>query len=170
MTLHLPFILLDPKCRPIRKTYGAIGWDLVARLDQTVWIPQGQTVKIPVGIRLDLPAGYEAQVRPRSGMTLRGHRVTLGTIDSDFRGEILVPVYNTQLPAAMIEPYMAIAQMVIAPVLDVEWVEVDSISETARGESGWGSTDRKLYPHCVTCNKVIEDCGCDGWQGVYYKA
>jgi len=85
--------LLDPKCKPERKTAGAVGYDLVAR--EGVEILAGRVGKVPVGVCLEMAPGTEAQVRPRSGLTLRGLIGVLGTIDSDYRGEIGVLLHNT---------------------------------------------------------------------------
>jgi dUTP pyrophosphatase len=101
---------------------------------------------VPTGVHIALPAGYEAQVRPRSGLALK-YGIVLpnspGTIDSDYRGEIGVILLNLGDAPFTIEPGDRIAQIVVAPVTRVEWVEVDALDETERGPNGFGSTRRK---------------------------
>ena len=103
----------------------------------------GERALVPCGIALALPAGYEAQVRPRSGLALR-HGVTVlnapGTIDADYRGEVKVPLINLGSEAFVVEPGMRIAQMVIAAVPTVNIIETESLDETERGQGGFGST------------------------------
>ena len=98
---------------------------------------------IPCGIAIALPSGYEAQVRPRSGLALR-HGISLvnapGTIDADYRGEIGCIVINLGSAAFLIERGLRIAQMVVAPVTRAEWIEVTDLDETERGAGGFGST------------------------------
>ena len=98
---------------------------------------------IPTGIALALPPGHEAQVRPRSGLAAR-HGVTLlnapGTIDADYRGEISAILINLGETTFTVEPGMRIAQMVVAPVVTVDWAETEDLPETLRGDGGFGST------------------------------
>jgi dUTP pyrophosphatase len=108
-------------------------------------VAPGQRVLAPTGLTIALPAGYEAQVRPRSGLALK-HGVTClntpGTIDADYRGEIKVILINLGQEPFTIMRGERIAQMVIAPVTQCAWDVVDTLSETARGAGGFGSTGR----------------------------
>ena len=100
---------------------------------------------VPTGIRIAIPVGYEAQIRPRSGLALK-HGITLpnspGTIDADYRGEVQVIMQNLGDSPFVIEPGDRIAQMVVAPVSQVNWVESDALEETERSEGGFGSTGK----------------------------
>lgn len=119
------------------------GADLRAS-EAAVLLP-GERASIPTGLRIELPEGYEAQVRPRSGLAIR-HGVTIlnapGTIDSDYRGEIRVLLINHGREAFTIEPGDRIAQIVVAPVSRIFWQQAGSLEESARGEGGFGSTGR----------------------------
>jgi dUTP pyrophosphatase len=130
---------------PRYMTAHAAGLDLGAALDQPVEIAAGKRAAIPTGLAIKLPDGYEAQVRPRSGLA-REHGVTLvnspGTIDSDYTGEIVVLLINHGDRAVRIEPGQRIAQLVIAPVVQAELVEVGELPATVRGAGGFGSTGR----------------------------
>jgi dUTP pyrophosphatase len=130
---------------PRYMTAGAAGLDLSAALDQPIEIAAGKRAAIQTGLAIKLPDGYEAQVRPRSGLA-RDHGVALvnspGTIDSDYTGEIVVLVINHGDRAVRIEPGQRIAQLVIAPVVQAELVEVGELPATARGAGGFGSTGR----------------------------
>jgi dUTP pyrophosphatase len=127
---------------PRYQTPHAAGLDLHAAIDQPIHLQAGQIVMIPCGFAMAIPEGFEAQVRPRSGLGSRG--ITLpnspGTIDADYRGEVRVPLINHGPDTFTIEPRMRIAQMVIAPVARAEIIEVDRLDETARGSGGFGST------------------------------
>ena len=133
-----------PGCRPYQ-TSGAAGMDLHAAIESAVELEPGSIVPIPLGFAMAVPHGFEAQVRPRSGLASR-HGVTLpnapGTIDSDYRGEVLVPLINHGAEAFVIEPGMRIAQMVIAPVSRVGIEDVEELDATDRGAGGFGSTGR----------------------------
>jgi dUTP pyrophosphatase len=130
---------------PRYMTAHAAGLDLSAALDRPVDIAAGQRAAIPTGLAIKLPDGYEAQVRPRSGLA-RDHGITLvnspGTIDADFVGELVVLVINHGDRAVRIEPGQRIAQLVVAPVVQAELVEVSELPSTARGAGGFGSTGR----------------------------
>ncbi|MCR5347681.1 MAG: dUTP diphosphatase [Fretibacterium sp.] len=129
---------------PAYATGGAAGVDL--RASESCVIPPGGRALVPTGIRIALPEGYEAQVRPRSGLALK-HGVTLlnspGTIDSDYRGEIRVILINLGQEPFNIQPGDRIAQMVFAPVTRCVWDETKSLDETGRGAGGFGSTGRE---------------------------
>ena len=123
---------------PAYATEGAAGLDLCAAAPCIV--QPGQIVRVPTGVCVEIPPGYEGQVRPRSGLASQGVVAILGTIDSDYRGEIHVLLENRGLELVAIEPCMRIAQLVIAPVARVEIEVVDALSETERGAQGFGST------------------------------
>lgn len=123
---------------PAYATEGAAGLDLCTAAPCI--IQPGQIVRVPTGVCVEIPPGYEGQVRPRSGLASQGVVAILGTIDSDYRGEIHVLLENRGLEPFAIEPCMRIAQLVIAPVARVEVEVVDVLSETERGAQGFGST------------------------------
>lgn len=128
---------------PDYATADAAGMDLVAAVTKPVTLAPGERGLVPTGLAIALPAGFEAQVRPRSGLALK-HGITLlnspGTIDADYRGEIGVILVNLgQLPFT-VERGTRIAQMVVAPVTRVSWAETATLPETARGAGGFGST------------------------------
>ncbi|MCL2287037.1 MAG: dUTP diphosphatase [Firmicutes bacterium] len=126
---------------PTRQTPQSAGLDLYAKIDAI--IKKGERTLIPTGIRVALPFGYEAQVRPRSGLALK-YGVTVlntpGTIDADFRGEVGVILVNLGKEDFAVKRGDRIAQMVIAKVEMVEFAEVCELPETERGEGGYGST------------------------------
>ena len=121
----------------------AAGLDLHAASPERVTIEPGAIAMIPCGFAMAVPPGYEAQVRPRSGLASR-HGISMpnapGTIDSDYRGEVKVPLINLGREPFTVETRMRIAQMVIAPVARCEIVEVDGLEATDRGHGGFGST------------------------------
>ena len=128
---------------PEYATPASAGVDL--RASDGCVIPPGGRALVPTGLHIALPEGYEAQVRPRSGLALR-HGVTLpnspGTIDADYRGEIGVILMNLGQEPFVVEPGDRIAQMVVAPVVRVAWSEAEALDATERGEGGFGSTGR----------------------------
>jgi len=130
---------------PAYQSAHAAGLDLVAALpeDNPVALEPSDRVLVPTGLIIELPEGYEAQVRPRSGLALK-HGVTLlnspGTIDADYRGEVKVLLINLGAEIFRIQRGDRIAQLVIAPVSHVEIVAVEGIGPTARGSGGFGST------------------------------
>ncbi|HBV00111.1 dUTP diphosphatase [Thalassospira lucentensis] len=120
--------------------------DLQAAIDGVQVIAPGKRAMIETGIAIALPAGFEAQVRPRSGLAAKNGVTVLnspGTIDADYRGEIKVILINHGDAAFEIERGMRIAQLVVAPVTQVVWQAVDDLDETARGSGGFGSTGTK---------------------------
>jgi dUTP pyrophosphatase len=130
---------------PVYATEGAAGMDLLAAVVEPVIIASGQRVLIPTGLAIALPAGYELQIRPRSGLALRNGIVlpnSPGTIDEDYRGEIQVIVLNTGSEPFRVERGTRIAQAVLAPVVRVAWDEVADLDVTARNAGGFGSTGR----------------------------
>ena len=130
---------------PRYMTAGAAGLDLCAALDAPVVIEPGARVAVSTGLAMAIPDGFEGQVRPRSGLA-REHGVTVvnapGTIDSDYRGTVAVLLVNLGTTAFTVQPKERIAQLVIAPVVQAELVEVDELSATERGAGGFGSTGR----------------------------
>ena len=133
------------KCVPEYKTDGAAGMDLCAAIDEPVTLKSLERALIPTGIKIELEHGYEAQIRPRSGLSIK-HGITLincvGTIDEDYRGEVCVPVVNLSGETYTIQPDERIAQMVIAKVEQADIEVVTRLTETARGEGGFGSTGK----------------------------
>lgn len=127
---------------PEYATEGSAGADLRAHVPERVVLAAGARGLIPTGLRIAVPPGYEAQVRPRSGLALE-HGVTVanspGTIDSDYRGEVKVLLINLGHNEYVVEPHSRIAQLVIAPVAQAGFVQ-SSLPESARGEGGFGST------------------------------
>ena len=124
-------------------TPQAAGMDLLAAVDAHVHLAPGARALIPTGLRIALPEGYEAQVRPRSGLALRNGVTVLnspGTIDADYRGEIGVILANFGETTCTVDRGMRIAQLVVAPVSHVRWVATETLDETARGQGGFGST------------------------------
>ena len=131
---------------PAYATLLSAGMDLRANLDQPVVLkPLGRAL-VPTGLYMALPAGYEAQVRPRSGLALKKGITVLnapGTIDADYRGEVGVILVNLSDEAFVIEDGERIAQLVVARHEQAEWVEVEQLDETERGEGGFGHTGKK---------------------------
>lgn len=130
---------------PAYATPGSAGLDLVAALERPVEIQPGGRTLVPTGLAIELPEGYEAQIRPRSGLALR-HGLTVlntpGTVDSDYRGEVSVLLVNLGDRPVTLSRGERIAQMVVAPVRRIAWSEQASLSETRRGAGGYGSTGR----------------------------
>ncbi|MCH2093666.1 MAG: dUTP diphosphatase [Rhodobacteraceae bacterium] len=130
---------------PTYETPGAAGADLRANFGdrQTVSLDPGGRVLVPTGLRIAVPAGFEVQIRPRSGLALR-HGIILpnapGTIDSDYRGPLGVILMNSGDKPFVISHGDRIAQMVVAPVVQAEFTEVDGLEQTVRGSGGFGST------------------------------
>jgi len=128
---------------PTYATAQSAGMDLTAALEEAIEISPGERALVPTGISIGLPEGYEAQIRPRSGLAIK-YGVTVlntpGTIDADYRGEIKVVLINHGQEPFTIERGMRIAQMVIARHAVVKWNVVKELNETERGEGGFGST------------------------------
>lgn len=126
-------------------TEGAAGMDIRAYIESPVVLQSLERTLVPTGLFIELPEGYEAQVRPRSGLAVRQGITCLntpGTIDSDYRGEIKVILINLSREPQTIEPGDRIAQMVIQKVEQVEWEAVTTISVTRRNEGGFGHTGK----------------------------
>ncbi|HLO42348.1 MAG TPA: dUTP diphosphatase [Phycisphaerales bacterium] len=131
---------------PAYQTSQAAGMDLSACVpDGPVVVLPGEIKGIPCGFAMAIPVGFEAQIRPRSGLAIK-HGISMpntpGTIDSDYRGQVIVPIINHGREPFTVTDGMRIAQMVIAPVIRAQVVEVDELDETARGSGGFGSTGR----------------------------
>ena len=126
---------------PAYATAGAAGMDVVSA--ETVTLAPGARHAVATGLALAIPPGYEVQVRPRSGLALK-HGITVpntpGTIDSDYRGELKVILINLGSEPFVIQRGDRVAQLVLAPVVQAAWAEVDELDATARGEGGFGST------------------------------
>lgn len=130
---------------PAYGTALSAGCDLRAAIVVPVSIAPGARAVIPTGLAVALPPGTELQIRPRSGLAVR-HGLTVlnapGTIDADYRGEIQVPLINLGAEPFVVQRGERIAQAVLAPVVQIRWVEVDTLDETERGAGGFGSTGR----------------------------
>ena len=128
---------------PKRMTEHAAGFDLHAAVPEPTIVRRGEIKIIPCGFAMAIPTGYEAQVRPRSGLASKFGLTMInspGTIDADYRGEVCVPLVNHGPADFTIERGMRIAQMVVLPVPTVEIVEVDELDDTLRGTGGFGHT------------------------------
>ena len=130
---------------PAYKTSGASGMDLMAFIKDSINVKSKTSCLIPTGLSLAFPKEYEIQIRPRSGLAARNNISILntpGTIDSDYRGEIKVIIYNHGNKDFMINNGDRIAQMILMPVIKMELEETDQLPETIRGEGGFGSTGK----------------------------
>lgn len=144
MNVNIQVTLLhDDALLPAYQTEGSAGMDLHARLDSPLTLSPLERMVVPTGIAIALPEGYEAQIRARSGLSSK-HGITMvngvGTIDSDYRGEVGALVINLSNEPFVIEPGMRIAQMIIARYEQATWQVVDTLDETVRGVDGFGST------------------------------
>lgn len=131
---------------PAYATAHSAGMDLLAAVSEPVVLAPGARKLVPTGIAIALPEGFEAQVRPRSGLALKNGITLLnspGTIDADYRGEVGVILANLSDQPFTVERGMRIAQMVIARYAQAQWQEVEDLDETARGAGGFGSTGTK---------------------------
>lgn len=128
---------------PVYATSGAAGMDICAANEADIVLAAGERCAVPTGFAMAIPDGFEAQIRPRSGLALK-HGISIanapGTIDSDYRGEIAVIIINLGNAPFTIARGMRIAQMVIAPVTRGQFAEVADLDDSDRGESGFGST------------------------------
>ena len=129
-----------------KATSGSAGFDLVAAINNTIFLTPGSSILVPCGFSLEIPKNFEAQVRPRSGLALKNSITVLnspGTIDSDYRGEIGVILVNLSADEFIIEDGERIAQMVISKHERACWSEVKKLNSTKRGPGGFGSTGIK---------------------------
>lgn len=128
---------------PVYSTSEASGADVKAAIREPLIIAPGSSAVVPTGIRVELPEGYEIQVRPRSGLAAK-HQITVlntpGTIDGDYRGEICVILINHGKEPFIVTPKMRIAQFVLSPVVQAQFVLEKELSSTVRGEGGFGHT------------------------------
>lgn len=128
---------------PSYQTALSAGMDLLADLQEDVWLESLERRLIPTGLSLELPPGYEAQIRPRSGLALKLGLTCLnspGTIDADYRGEVGVLLINLSREPVLLKRGDRIAQLVVAPAVQASLIEVEVLTETGRGEGGFGST------------------------------
>ena len=143
--MKVRIVNLSPYPCPAYATEQSAGLDLKANLEAPITLHPLQRTLVPTGLHIALPKGYEAQVRPRSGLAAK-HGITVlnspGTIDADYRGEIRAILVNLSSEPFEIVPGERIAQMVIARHEQVEWEEVDQLDETRRGAGGFGSTGK----------------------------
>jgi len=146
MKLQVPVINKSPHELPSYQTNGAAGMDLRAWLDKTIILTPLERKLVPTGLYMALPEGFEAQIRPRSGIAIK-KGITLintpGTIDADYRGEVMIPVINLSAEEQTIEDGERIAQMIVAKYDRVEWEMVQELTETARGTGGFGHSGIK---------------------------
>ena len=137
--------LSNNKFLPEYKTSGASGMDLCAAIDEPLTLNPLERKLIPTGLKFELEKDFEVQIRPRSGLSIK-HGITLincvGTVDEDYRGEVCVPLVNVSNQEYTINPGERIAQMVVAKVEKAEFKIVEKVSETFRGEGGFGSTGK----------------------------
>lgn len=130
---------------PKYETIGSAGVDVRANITEPITLKSLERILIPTGIKMAIPIGYEVQVRPRSGLAIK-HGITMlnspGTIDSDYRGEIKVIVVNLSKDDYIIEPNERIAQLVLNKVEQMDFIEVEVLDETERGEGGFGHTGK----------------------------
>ena len=137
---------LNPKIQlPSYKTEGSSGMDLMAFIEDQIKITPNSSALIPTGISVAIPNDVEIQIRPRSGLAAKSNISVLntpGTIDSDYRGEIKVILFNHGLKEFIVNNKDRVAQMILMPVLKVDFEEVDNLPETVRGSGGFGSTGK----------------------------
>ena len=131
---------------PQYETSGSAGMDLRANLSENIAIKPMERLLIPTGLFISIPLGFEGQIRPRSGMAIK-HGISLincvGTIDSDYRGEVKIPIINLGSTTFVIEDGMRIAQLVLASHGRIDWELVKTLNDTDRGTGGFGSTGEK---------------------------
>jgi len=145
-TVDIKFVAKEGVCIPVYKTAGAAGADICAYIDKDVVIKKGTRAIVPTGLFCAIPEGYEIQVRPRSGLAAKNGVTVLntpGTIDSDYRGEICVILINLGDEDFTIHNGDRIAQLIVAPVTQGQFVRVAKLDETERGAGGFGSTGVK---------------------------
>lgn len=144
--LRVKIVNLSSNPLPEYATEGSSGLDLRANLSESVVLKPLERALIPTGIVIELPVGYEAQVRPRSGLAIKQGITCLntpGTIDADYRGEIKVILINLSSENVVIQHADRIAQLVLQKVERIEWIQTDNINATQRGEGGFGHTGKK---------------------------
>ena len=130
---------------PAYKTNGASGMDLMAYIDDPIKITPNSSYLVPTGLSIAFSEGYEVQIRPRSGLAAKNNITVLntpGTIDSDYRGEIKIILFNHGKENFIINNKDRVAQMILTPIIKMEFEEVDNLPNTLRGEDGFGSTGK----------------------------
>jgi len=130
---------------PSYKTEGSSGMDLIAFVDKPIVVKARSSVLIPTGLSIAIPKDYEVQIRPRSGLAAKSNISVLntpGTIDSDYRGELKVILFNHSNKKFVVKNNERIAQMVLTPIQKIEFEEVDNLPDTVRGSAGFGSTGK----------------------------
>jgi dUTP pyrophosphatase len=130
---------------PAYATAGAAGADVCAALEDPLEVPPGARVAVPTGLVLEIQPGWEIQVRPRSGLAIRAGLTVVnapGTVDSDYRGEVKVLLVNLGSEKVVVERGDRVAQLVVAPVTQARFVEVEELADSDRGAGGFGSTGR----------------------------
>jgi dUTP pyrophosphatase len=137
---------LNPNVKlPVYKTSGASGMDLMAFIEESIRIPPNSSYLVPTGLSMAFTEDYEVQIRPRSGLAAKNNITVLntpGTIDSDYRGEIKIILFNHGKDDFLINNRDRIAQMVLTPVIKMELEETDNLPDTLRGDGGFGSTGK----------------------------
>ena len=142
---------------PEYKTEGSAGADCCARLKKEIIIKAGKSETIPLGFAVEIPVGYEMQIRGRSGLARKNNIDCFpGTIDSDYRGEVCAILINKGQEDFIVKPFDRIAQAVVAPVIKAEWYLTENLSETERGENGFGSTGVESGEIKVSYNHPVE--------------
>ncbi len=141
--IPLPLQAVDDELVPVYATASASGADLRASIGEPITLAPGTSAIVPTGIRVEIPEGYEIQIRPRSGFAAKNQVTVLnapGTIDGDYRGEICVILINHGKEPFQITPKMRIAQMVLCPVVQAEFVRTETLTISNRGEGKFGHT------------------------------
>jgi dUTP pyrophosphatase len=143
--MHVKIINKSSNPLPRYETIGSAGFDLRANLETAITLQPFERRLIPTGLFMEIPLGFEGQIRPRSGVAFKRGLTcanTPGTIDSDYRGEVQLPMINLSTAPQLIEPGERLAQMIVAKHERVEWVVSDSLDDTDRGAGGFGSTGK----------------------------
>ena len=146
MSIEVKIVNRSGHALPAYETAGAAGMDLRAVLETPVILEPMQRALVPTGLFIELPIGFEAQIRPRSGLAFK-HGITVlnspGTIDADYRGEVKVLLVNLSAQPFTVNHGERVAQLVVASHAHVQWVAVDALNDTLRGAGGFGSTGHK---------------------------
>ncbi len=143
MKVKVKIRLKDKGLLPVYSTLKSSGADLRADLNEDLEILPGESKLIPTGVHLEIPDGFEVQIRPRSGLALKSQITILntpGTIDADYTGEILVILINHGKETFVVSPRMRIAQMVLSPISQMEFVQTENLAASERGSGGFGHT------------------------------
>ena len=143
--MQIKVIRMNETELPKYETIGSAGMDVRANIKEPITLAPGAIKLIPIGLKVEIPLGYEIQVRPRSGLALRhglGMANSVGTIDSDYRGEIGVISINLSDKPYTIQPQERIAQIILNKVEQIEWTEVEELGTTERGAGGYGHTGK----------------------------